>query len=172
MGFPPNHTWNVPLGSVTNRFTLMCMAAISNYGLDPALIEINGRVLLSCSSAKSEPAGCSENTKDLMALVLDAFASIWGISVVSWISSIRYSCLVHPHFGACTGNYWEFLFVGYPITEFLILLLLVWEICCLSWYLFPPCKLSNTFARWVIKAGSSTCKKHDLLQGIAFLVQS
>jgi len=65
-----------------------------HYGLDPAVIEINGRASLPCNSVRSEPAGRSENTKDLMALFLDTFPSILCTSVVSRIYSIWYSCLV------------------------------------------------------------------------------
>lgn len=101
----------------------------------------------------------SENTKDLVALGVDAFASLLWISVVNRSGSTWYSCLV-THNLRILVLAWaitlEFSFVSYPITAFLVAFLLAWEICCLSRDLFPPCKLSGTFATWVIEAGSST----------------
>lgn len=101
----------------------------------------------------------SEIARDLAALLLDAFVSIWWISVVNRSCSIWYSCLVIHNVRILVLTQaitLEFSFVSYPITAFLTVFLLAWEICCLSWDLFPPRKLSGTFARWVIEAGSST----------------
>lgn len=93
-----------------------------------------------------------ENTKDLVALGVDAFASLLWISVVNRSSSTWYSCLVTHNLRILVLTWaitLEFSFVSYPIMAFFVVFLLAWEICCLS-------KLSGTFATWIIEAGSST----------------